>query len=74
MPFMRPCVGRRCWRGRCFWRWSACFLFSSSFSVLELVFSPRAAWLHIGALIGTLMAGNVAMVIIPTQKTHGRRR
>ena len=35
---------------------------------LELVFSPRAAWLHIGALIGTLMAGNVAMVIIPTQK------
>jgi uncharacterized membrane protein len=30
--------------------------------------SPRAAYIHVGAMIGTWMAGNVAMVIIPNQR------
>lgn len=33
-----------------------------------LVFSGRAAFLHIGAFIGTIMVGNVAHVIIPNQR------
>ena len=32
------------------------------------VLSPRAAFIHVGAIIGTIMAGNVFMVIIPSQK------
>lgn len=32
------------------------------------VFSGRAAYIHFGALLGTLMAGNVFFVIIPAQK------
>ena len=32
------------------------------------VFSSRAAYIHFGALIGTLMVGNVFFVIIPAQK------
>ena len=32
------------------------------------VFSGRGAFIHIGALIGTLMAANVFMVIIPNQR------
>jgi uncharacterized membrane protein len=32
------------------------------------VFSGRAAFIHFGAMIGTLMAGNVFFVIIPSQK------
>ena len=32
------------------------------------IFSARAAYIHFGALIGTLMAGNVFFVIIPAQK------
>ncbi len=32
------------------------------------VFNARAAYIHFGALIGTLMAGNVFFVIIPAQK------
>lgn len=32
------------------------------------VFSARAAFIHFGALLGTLMAGNVYFVIIPAQK------
>lgn len=32
------------------------------------VFNARAAFMHFGALIGTLMAGNVFFVIIPAQK------
>ncbi len=33
-----------------------------------LVFSDRAAFLHIGAMIATMMSANVFMVIIPNQK------
>ena len=32
------------------------------------LFSDRAAFLHVGALLGTIMAGNVFLGIIPTQK------
>lgn len=32
------------------------------------VFSSRAAFIHMGALIGTIMAGNVFFIIIPSQK------
>ena len=30
--------------------------------------SGRAAWLHVGALLATIMAGNVAFTIIPSQR------
>jgi uncharacterized membrane protein len=36
-------------------------------------FSPRAALVHVGAFIGTLMAANVFMVIIPSQKKIAAR-
>ncbi|AZZ94318.1 hypothetical protein EUZ85_27790 [Hahella sp. KA22] len=35
---------------------------------LTQVFSARGAYIHVGALMGTLMAGNVLMIIIPSQK------
>lgn len=35
---------------------------------LSTVFSSRAAYIHVGALIGTIMAWNVFFVIIPSQK------
>ena len=36
---------------------------------LSLFFSARAAYIHIGALIGTIMVLNVFFVIIPSQKS-----
>jgi uncharacterized membrane protein len=35
---------------------------------LSHVFSSRAAYVHVGAMLGTLMVGNVFRVIIPSQK------
>ncbi|MBL4624366.1 MAG: urate hydroxylase PuuD [Flavobacteriales bacterium] len=35
---------------------------------LTEVFNPRAAYIHVGALIGTIMVGNVYFTIIPAQK------
>lgn len=35
---------------------------------LSIVFNPRAAYIHMGAIMGTMMAGNVFFVIIPAQK------
>ncbi|MEO0679225.1 MAG: urate hydroxylase PuuD [Pseudomonadota bacterium] len=32
------------------------------------IFSARAAWLHTGAVIATIMSGNVFLVIIPNQR------
>ncbi|MAS44044.1 MAG: cysteine desulfurase [Rhodobacteraceae bacterium] len=32
------------------------------------IFSARAAWLHTGAVIATMMSGNVFLVIIPNQR------
>jgi len=46
--------------------------------VLTRIFSAQGAIIHVGAMIGTAMAGNVFMVIIPAQKalvaavTNGR--
>jgi uncharacterized membrane protein len=36
--------------------------------LLQQFLAPRAAYIHVGAVIGTMMAGNVLMVIIPGQK------
>lgn len=36
--------------------------------LLSEVFSGRAAYIHVGAAIGTIMVGNVFFVIIPAQK------
>ena len=36
--------------------------------LLTQFLSPRAAYIHVGAAIGTIMAGNVFFVIIPAQK------
>ncbi|MEI9886459.1 MAG: urate hydroxylase PuuD [Rhizomicrobium sp.] len=35
---------------------------------LSLIFSDRAAYLHVGAIVGTAMVANVFFVIIPNQK------
>ena len=43
------------------------FLLASSW-VLGHLLSGRAAYLHVGAMIGTMMVANVAMVIIPGQR------
>ncbi|MEH6435160.1 urate hydroxylase PuuD [Massilia sp. DD77] len=43
------------------------FLLVSSW-VLTHLLSGRAAYLHVGAMIGTMMVANVAMVIIPGQR------
>ena len=36
--------------------------------VLSTLLSGRAAYIHVGAMIGTIMVGNVLMVIIPGQR------
>ncbi len=38
-------------------------------AALGEIFSARAVFLHIGAMLGTVMAGNVLFVIIPSQKS-----
>lgn len=43
------------------------FLTAAAFGLQQFL-SPRAAYIHIGAMIGTMMAGNVFFVIIPGQK------
>ena len=43
------------------------FLLAASW-VLTHLLSGRAAYLHVGAMIGTMMVANVAMVIIPGQR------
>jgi len=51
------------------WLGLAVFLLAVAFSVFFVqVFSARAAFLHIGALLGTIMSANVFFVIIPNQK------
>lgn len=45
------------------------FLITAAFAWFYCqVFSGRAAYIHFGAMLGTLMAGNVFFVIIPAQK------
>jgi uncharacterized membrane protein len=52
------------------WLFSLCgFLLLVGFAYFySHVFSGRAAYIHFGAMIGTLMVGNVFFVIIPSQK------
>jgi len=47
---------------------SVFFYFSILALLLSEVFSGRAAYIHVGAAIGTVMVGNVFFVIIPAQK------
>jgi uncharacterized membrane protein len=46
--------------------WFVCLLFAAH--LLNSLFNPRAAYIHIGAMIGTAMVANVFLVIIPNQK------
>ncbi|MDP5007483.1 MAG: urate hydroxylase PuuD, partial [Glaciimonas sp.] len=43
------------------------FIVASAY-VLSHLLSGRAAYIHVGAMIGTMMVGNVLMVIIPGQR------
>ena len=49
--------------------WTALFVLVAlaAWASTEL-FSPRAAWLQVGSMIGTVMAANVFFVIIPAQR------
>lgn len=46
--------------------WFICLLFAAY--ALNSVFTARGAYLHIGAILGSAMVGNVFFVIIPNQK------
>ena len=44
--------------------WFACLVFAAA--VLDQVFASRAAYLHVGAMIGTVMVGNGSSLSFPT--------
>ncbi|MBV9883382.1 MAG: urate hydroxylase PuuD [Sphingomonadaceae bacterium] len=46
--------------------WFACLLWAAAF--LNGLFSARGAYLHVGAMIGTVMVANVFFIIIPNQR------
>lgn len=46
--------------------WFVCLLLAAS--ALDSLFSSRAAYLHVGAIVGTAMVANVFLVIIPNQR------
>ncbi|MES2338024.1 MAG: urate hydroxylase PuuD [Pseudomonadota bacterium] len=46
--------------------WFACLLAAAI--VLDRLFNARGAYLHVGAIIGSAMVGNVFFVIIPNQR------
>jgi uncharacterized membrane protein len=46
--------------------WFACLLFAAA--LLDSLFSARAAYMHVGAIIGTVMVANVFVIIIPNQR------
>ncbi len=46
--------------------WFACLLWAAS--LLDSLFNARAAYLHVGAIIGTVMVANVFVIIIPNQR------
>jgi uncharacterized membrane protein len=46
--------------------WFVCLLFAAI--LLDGLFSARGAYLHVGAMIGTVMVGNVFIIIIPNQR------
>jgi uncharacterized membrane protein len=62
---------------RLLWACLAAGVVLAAWGTSEL-FSPRAAWLQVGAMLGTIMAANVFFCIIPGQrelvraKRHGR--
>jgi uncharacterized membrane protein len=43
------------------------FLVAAAYGLAHL-FSPRAAYMHVGAIVGTIMVANVLFVIIPGQR------
>jgi uncharacterized membrane protein len=47
---------------------AACVLIAVSMAVLSRFLSPRATYIHVGALFGTIMALNVWMRILPPQR------
>jgi uncharacterized membrane protein len=57
-------LNRRVTDGRVLWPILLVLVALSAWGSAEL-FSPRAAWLQVGAMIGTVMAANVFFVIIP---------
>jgi uncharacterized membrane protein len=46
--------------------WFVCLLVAAS--LLDSLFNSRAAYLHVGAIIGTVMVANVFLIIIPNQR------
>jgi uncharacterized membrane protein len=46
--------------------WFVCLLFAAN--LLDGLFSARAAYMHVGAMIGTVMVANVFFIIIPNQR------
>jgi uncharacterized membrane protein len=53
-PVLLACVGLVLLTGLAYW--------------LTNTLSPRAAYIHVGAIMGTIMAANVFVIIIPNQK------
>jgi uncharacterized membrane protein len=58
-----PLIGRPAWYGAI-----SLILVTGVALGLSLIFTDRGAYIHVGALLGTLMAGNVFFIIIPAQK------
>jgi uncharacterized membrane protein len=46
--------------------WFVCLLWAGW--VLDSLFTARAAYLHVGAIVGTVMVANVFLIIIPNQR------
>jgi uncharacterized membrane protein len=46
--------------------WFVCLVLAAA--VLDSLFNSRAAYLHVGAIVGTAMVANVFVVIIPNQR------
>ncbi|MGZ8287550.1 MAG: urate hydroxylase PuuD, partial [Allosphingosinicella sp.] len=46
--------------------WFACLLLAAA--LLDSLFTARAAYLHVGAIVGTVMVANVFFIIIPNQR------
>ena len=46
--------------------WFVCLLLAAA--ALDSLFNARAAYMHVGAIIGTVMVANVFLIIIPNQR------
>jgi uncharacterized membrane protein len=46
--------------------WFVCLLLAAA--ALDSLFNARAAYMHVGAMIGTVMVANVFLIIIPNQR------